>query len=390
MENNLESNRSKRLIVGIDASRNRSGGARAHLIGILSEVDPEKHGIAVIHVWAFRSLLDQLPDKPFLVKHNPFALERSLIRQIFWQAINLETEAKDVGCDILFTTDASTFCRFKPMVVLSQDMLSYEPGVLKHYFFGRAWLRLVAILLLQNHAFRRSTGVIFLTRYAGEIIQRSCGSLKRITYIPHGIDSAFKEIKLINRWPERGERPVQCVYVSNADMYKHQWVVIEALALLRDRGYQVELKLIGGGEGRGQALIQDALNKYDPDGVVIEQLPFIKHELLPEMLAQADIFVFASSCENMPISLIEAMAVGLPIACSDRGPMPEVLGDAGNYFNPEDSVSIARAIEEMILFPEVRSACSRHAKALSQEYSWRRCSSETFAFISKVYYTARS
>lgn len=39
------------LVVGIDASRNRSGGAKEHLVGILREADPEEHGICEIHVW---------------------------------------------------------------------------------------------------------------------------------------------------------------------------------------------------------------------------------------------------------------------------------------------------------------------------------------------------
>ena len=50
---------------------------------------------------------------------------------------------------------------------------------------------------------------------------------------------------------------------------------------------------------------------------------------MPEYLSKSNIFIFASSCENMPITLIEGMASGLPIACSDRGPMPEVLQDGG-------------------------------------------------------------
>ena len=58
-----------------------------------------------------------------------------------------------------------------------------------------------------------------------------------------------------------------------------------------------------------------------------------------------DIFVFPSSCENMPNILIEAMASGLPIVCSDRGPMPEVLGDGGSYFNPDSIDSIVNALE---------------------------------------------
>ena len=63
------------------------------------------------------------------------------------------------------------------------------------------------------------------------------------------------------------------------------------------------------------------------------------HELHSEY-KDADLGVFASSCENLPIILIEKMASGLPIACSNKGPMPEVLGSAGVYFDPENSYEI--------------------------------------------------
>jgi hypothetical protein len=64
------------LTIAIDASRNISGGAKAHLIGILSECNTAKHGVQAIHVWGFRVLLDQLPDYPWLIKHCPIALEQ--------------------------------------------------------------------------------------------------------------------------------------------------------------------------------------------------------------------------------------------------------------------------------------------------------------------------
>ena len=67
------------LIIGIDASRNRSGGAQAHLIGILSSLNPEKHGIIEVHIWSFSSLLNLIPDQSWLIKHNPPTLEQSLI-----------------------------------------------------------------------------------------------------------------------------------------------------------------------------------------------------------------------------------------------------------------------------------------------------------------------
>ncbi len=62
------------LVIGIDGSRNRSGGAIAYLVGILNEGDPEKFGIREVHVWAPATLLLAIHDKAWLVKHSPPAL----------------------------------------------------------------------------------------------------------------------------------------------------------------------------------------------------------------------------------------------------------------------------------------------------------------------------
>lgn len=179
--------------MGIDASRNRSGGAKSHLRGLLTEGDPRLHGISIVHLWAFQSLLDALPSRRWLIKHNPRELERSLGKQVWWQATKLRREVVRARCDILFTTDASTLCGFRPMVVMSQDMLSYEPGVMKYFGFTKERLRLLAILHLQNRAMREADAVIFLTRYAARIVEQSTGRLPHITFIPDGIGANFKD-----------------------------------------------------------------------------------------------------------------------------------------------------------------------------------------------------
>ena len=115
------------------------------------------------------------------------------------------------------------------------------------------------------------------------------------------------------------------------------------------------------------------------------QRDFVAAEKLPELLAESDLFIFASSCENMPNTLVEGMASGLPIACSDRGPMPEVLRDGGTYFDPTDPASIASAIEKLLVDTELRATFARRAAELSREYSWERCARETWAFLRKTY-----
>ncbi len=376
----MNSNLTNNFIIGIDASRNRSGGAVAHLIGVLNYLNPREFGITYLHLWSYKALLDQLPDRPWLIKHSPKALESSLLSQLIWQFFSLKKELKVHKCDILFTTDASSLASFSPMVVLSQDMLSYESGILEKFGFGMTRLRLHLIYYLQNMTFRKATGVIFLTYYASRVIQQHCGSLKKIRIVPHGVHNLFKE-KMFSCRTFLKNSEIKCIYVSPISIYKNQWKVIEAIDYLREQGFKVNLDIIGYDDGTATAIVDKYLSNSAFSMDYIRILGPVDNEMLPDILLNADIFVFASTCENLPVTLLEAMAVGIPIASSDRGPMPEVLDNGGLYFNPDDHRSIASSIRQLIVDFELRKRLSNQSKLLASQYSWRRCSAETFSFI---------
>jgi len=290
----------------------------------------------------------------------------------------------DVGCDVLLNVDAGSICRFLPSITMSRDMLSYEPGEMDRYKFNLARVRLFALKHVQNAALRHATGVVFLTNYAAHVIQKSCGKLKNVEIIPHGVGDSFRNKTAIDdSWNNRGV--IRLLYVSNVELYKHQWHVIDAISYLRDRGYKLTLKLVGGeASATAEKLVKSAIKKSVDEGDFVSRIEFISHDKIPALLSDSDLFLFASSCENMPVTLIEGMSVGLPIVCSDRGPMPEVLMDGGVYFDPEDARSIADAVERVLCSPDLRSSISSKAKALSLQYNWKRCSDDTFKYIAKV------
>lgn len=372
------------LVVGIDASRNRSGGARAHIIGILRDFDPAAHGVEKVHLWSYRSLLDSIPDAGWLVKHSPDELERSLLHQVLWQYRSLPVEARSCGCDILLNTDAGTVCPFRPAVTMSRDMLSYEEKEMGRFAFTGAWLRLFLLKYIQSRSLKRAEGAVFLTEYASTVIQKTTGTLHSAAIIPHGIGDNFRRSSNFGAWGESQKKEIRCIYVSNALLYKHQWNVVKAVARLREKGFRLSLLLVGGGEGEAQEMLAREMAASDPKGEFVKQLDFVEHGKIPDLIAASDIFIFASSCENMPNTLVEGMAAGLPIASSDRGPMPEVLRDGGVYFDPEDSGSIASAVEKIITDEQLRKSIARRAKELSEEYSWRRCAAETCRFLNKI------
>lgn len=368
-------------VLGIDASRNRSGGARAHLLGLLEGADPRDHGIGHVHLWAHRALAEAAPRRSWLTVHAPDVLEGPLPPQLWWQWRVLPSLAADLGVELMFNSDAGSVCPFRPSVTLSQDLLSYEPGEMGRYGWGKDRARLLLLRWVQNRSFRRSRGVIFLTRYAAECVQRSSGPLPRTGVIPHGINAAFRREPPPPRLEGADPSLFRIVYVSEAHPYKHPWHVVRAVALLRDAGHPVHLTLVGGGWGRGLRRLDEQIRADDPEGRLVTRLGFVPHDRLPPILHAADLFVFASSCENLPITLLEGMAAGLPIACSRRGPMPEVLGDAGLYFDPEDPASIARTLERLIRDPELRARLASDAHRASLAYSWTAMSRDTWTFL---------
>ena len=64
-------------------------------------------------------------------------------------------------------------------------------------------------------------------------------------------------------------------------------------------------------------MLDEELLRTDPEGAFVTCLGFVRHSELPTLLSGANLFIFASSCENMPNTLVEAMAAGLPSVVSD-------------------------------------------------------------------------
>ena len=372
--------------LGINATNIRQGGGVTHLVELLRAADPPAHGFGKVRVWSVRSTLDRIEPRPWLETVHEPGFERGLAARLSWQRFRLAARAREAGCDLLFAPGASDVSGFRPLVTMSQNLLPFEWGELRR--FGPSWMALKMALLrgAQARTLRRADGVIFLSRHAREVVLGVTGPLRgRDAVIPHGIDGRFFQAPR----PQRAaadftpENPCRILYVSIHYPYKHQWNVIEAVGRLRAAGLPVTLDVVGP-EATATARVEAARARVDPEGRFIRVRGEIPYGALHEAYAAADVNVFASSCENLPITLLEGMAAGLPTACSRRGPMPEVLGEGGEYFDPEEPEEIARAIRALVESPELRAARAAAAFERARAHSWKRCADETFAFLARV------
>ena len=375
------------MILGIDGSNLRRGGGITHLIEILGAVQPEASGFSRVIIWSSRKTLDQLEDKPWLEKVSDPALEKSLPFRLWWQRVKLSNELRQTNCDILFVPGGMYLGSFRPFVTMSRNMLPFEFREIRRYGFSWQLIRNLLLKIGQAKSFQSADGVIFLTKYAKESVSKSIGTIKgKQAIIPHGVNRDFssypREPLPVSSYNSKS--PFSILYVSVVEPYKHQWHVVEAVAMLIKKGLPVKLDLVGPANPSTLIKLEDKLKQYQCYSDYIKYHGAIDYKQLAAVYSKADLFIFASSCENMPNILLEAMSSGLPVASSNLGPMPEILEDAGLFFNPESPLEIKETIEKYFESSELRKEKAVAAYNRALDFSWERCANSTFDFLAST------
>lgn len=373
--------------IGIDASNIGGGGGVTHLKEILANL-PELKEIEKVTVFASQKVLKQLSEVDHIKKITFPALNKGLLNRVVFQLWDYDKHLKQ-HCDILFSVTGDYLGRFKPVVGMSQNMLLYERNIWKEIKQPKEIMRFWLNFLKQWRCFSNASGIIFISQYAKKYVSNKLNlKNKEISIIHHGISPRFqgkvRKQFSIDNYSEKN--PFKLLYVSTVHVYKHQWNLVEAVDLLRKKGYPIVLDLVGGVifKPAGKKL-EKVIQEIDPHHKFIHYHGHVPYDKIDEFYKKADGIVYASTCENMPNILIESMASGLPIVCSNKQPMPEFLKENGFYFDAKNVDSISNAIEEMFLNPEKRESMAKRNFEEVKKYSWEITANETFSFLEEIY-----
>ena len=376
-----------RLTIGIDATNLLKGGGMTHLREVLRKALIDCDVVDKVVVWGRQETLDLLENRPWLSKISPPQLKHGWLLRILWQRFVLPKQVLIHECDILFVPGGNHSGKFSPVVAVSQNLLPFEWVELFRYGWTIMTFKFLILRWLQSRSFRQADGLIFLTHYAKKKISHCLGnSQAKSVIIPHGLSKRFnskpKVQKSISEFSNTN--PFRILYVSQIDQYKHQWNVVEAVSKLRQDGFPIVLDLVGSSYPPALTKLKTAIARLPNAIECVSYHGEIPYKELHKQYQISHLGIFASSCENLPNILLEVMASGLPIACSNRGPMPEILQKAGVYFNPEKPKDIQRALLNLIVSGKLREEKAKASYQLAQAYSWECCSEKTFGFICEI------
>ena len=206
----------------------------------------------------------------------------------------------------------------------------------------------------------RSDAVITVSEY-----ERDLG-IERHVLIPdrtHVIHNGVADPVAALRTSHRDGGPLEVVSVARFEKQKDHETLLEAFARLDHR--EVELVLIGAG-----ALQEERRNQAERLGIASRVRWLGALDDVASHLSRADVFTLTSRWESLPLSIIEAMAAGLPVVATDVGGVGELVVDrsTGALVPPGDPDALATALDRFLADPVLRCESGRAGRDRYERY----------------------
>jgi len=213
-------------------------------------------------------------------------------------------------------------------------------------------------------AAKTARAVITVSSFAREQISRHLEiDPAHIRVIANGIDAIFEPpgaAQLFRVRKKLGLPEKFALYLGNTKPHKGVDTLVAAAKRLAGR-----IPVIIAGDNRAQ-------NKLEL-GNVLRNLGVVADEDLPALYAACTVFVFPSRMEGAGLPPLEAMACGAPVISARAASMPEMLGDAVEYFEPDDDVGLADLLERVVNDDGLRHDLTARGLARAKLFSWRAC-----------------
>lgn len=243
-------------------------------------------------------------------------------------------------------------------------------------------LRAVVINSLQ-----KSDGIIFLSRFCQRYFAQfyDTNSNKSITAYHGRPEDQFKFVddsKTLSIYDIAGE---YILSVSHIFEYKKMKEMVDGYLIALEKNKNLPPLIIAGTPYDDQYKTQ-ILKKVEECGYKnkVRFIGNVPEKDLSVLYRNCSAFIFSSSLETCSVILIEAMANGCPIICSNKTVMPEVSGHTALYYNPTNSEYLSQLILKVLSDSELSQQLKKKSIDMSLNYSWEKSSEKILSFFCQL------
>jgi glycosyltransferase involved in cell wall biosynthesis len=224
----------------------------------------------------------------------------------------------------------------------------------------------------KTEAIKRANHVICISENTKkDLIERLQIDEKNIStiYLAHTPSNSFNEtivhLPLINN--------PYLLYVGNRGEYKNFMQLLKAYSESQNIKKDFQLVCFGGGKFSKQEMSEISRMQLQDKVIQISG----DDDRLARLYRSAVAFIYPSLYEGFGIPLLEAMYYDCPVICSNISSIPEVVGNAGQFFDPSNSDSIINSIEKIIYSEEARNNLKSLGRERIKQFSWDLCAQQT-------------
>ncbi len=347
----------------INALHARSGGGVTYLRNVLPLLAQDER--LDIHLFIESDQIEIFHPIDEKVRVHAFAAVGSPAALALWEQLILPILGRVMDADVIFSP-ANFGCLLSDRNVI---LLRNAFSVVRVETRPGRWLYWGALSLMTLLSVFRSARVLAVSDYAARALTLGLWRLikSKITVVHHGVSRRFLPASGVAR--ERFILIVADIYVQ-----KNLLNFLRAAKIICRHCPDVRFKIVGASidpwyEGQVKSLVK-SLEIEDR----VEFLGRRPEEEILDLYRKCLFLAFPSTAETFGNPLVEAMACGTPIVCSNTSAMPEIVGDAALFFDPFDPASIAEACLRMIDSAELRESLAARGLERARRFSWETCS----------------
>ena len=191
----------------------------------------------------------------------------------------------------------------------------------------------------------------------------SAQGFENITYIPNAVE--------IKKYPFKFRKTAttKLLWVRSFSEIYNPLLAIEVLEKLIEKGHQASLTMVGPEKDGSLAKCKALVAKKS---LPVTFTGLLSKEAWIELSKQSDIFINTTNFDNMPVSIIEAMALGFPIVSTNVGGLPFLIADGVNgvLVPTKNAIAMVQAIERISNDHKISEAMSNAARLKGESYNW--------------------